>query len=178
MPSVEGGFLPIPACKRVHSRGGVEEWKDEEWRGEKHSRNVRLQLLSAADTDGLSPHCFSPQIGGGGGRRWGGEKEGTGSQHGILSIRTKRGERRKWLPGFGERRGTAGQWRTKGDGWAGMFHTKYTCPTPPHPHTHTQADNKGNVRNESLSSRNQSQGLLSRTTAPSGDKRQLNVWEG
>lgn len=38
--------------------------------GEKHRRNVRLQPLSAADTDGLSPHFFSPQIGGVGGRRW------------------------------------------------------------------------------------------------------------
>lgn len=48
-------------------------WSDRE----KHRRNVRLQPLSLADTEGPSPHFFSPQIGRGGGGEGGWQKMGS-----------------------------------------------------------------------------------------------------
>lgn len=54
-------------------KGGGRIWSDRE----KHRRNVRLQPLSQADTQGPSPHFFSPQIGRGGGGEGGWQKMGS-----------------------------------------------------------------------------------------------------
>lgn len=102
---------PVREGRQGGMEGWIEEGEDVEWQGGgKRRRNVRLQPLSPADTEGPSPCFFSPQIGPKeeeeAGRKWGRrEKKGIKSQDEMLLKALKRTE-----TDFFQLRGGIGWW--------------------------------------------------------------------